>query len=349
MEPIVSVAEAHTVTFDFPKPEPLSPPLLTLESVDTGYDGTPVLSGLDLRIDMDDRIALLGANGNGKSTLVKLLAARLAPLAGKIQKSKKLKIGYFAQHQTDELDTSKTAIDQAVALWPMATGQKIRDHLGRFGFSKLRAETRIGSLSGGEKARLLLAFMSREAPHILLLDEPTNHLDVDSRQALVQAINAYEGAVVLITHDPHLIELTADRLWLVADGDVQPFEGDMDDYRRLLTGRRQADRAARRAERVANGDSAPAAPTNRKDQRRAAANARAALAPLRKRAAAAEAKVKKLTVEKKALESQLADPSLYVDQTERVTELQKSVRNIERRIAEAEHDWLEAHAALEAG
>ena len=347
MEPIAAAVEAHTVTFNFPKPEPLSPPLLTLEGVDAGYNGTPVLDGLDLRIDMDDRIALLGANGNGKSTFAKLLAGRLAPLDGKIRKSRKLKVGYFAQHQTEELNVNGTAIDQATALWPMATGQKIRDHLGRFGFSKPRAETKIGNLSGGEKARLLLALMSREAPHILLLDEPTNHLDVDSRQALVQAINAYEGAVVLITHDPHLIELTADRLWLVADGKVTPFDGDMDDYRRLLSGRRQSDRAARRAERVANGESTPQASTNRKDQRRAKAEARAARAPLRKRADAAEAKVKKLTAEKAKFEAQLADPSLYVTPDERVTELQKSVRDIERRIAEAEHDWLEAQAALE--
>ena len=352
MEPIASVSEARTVVFDFPKPEPLSPPLLTLEEVDVGYNGTAVLGGLDLRIDMDDRIALLGANGNGKSTLAKLLAGRLAPLTGKVAKSRKLKVGYFAQHQTDELEVRKTAVEQAVVLWPMATEQKIRDHLGRFGFSKDRAETKIGNLSGGEKARLLLALMSREAPHILLLDEPTNHLDVDSRQALVQAINAYEGAVVLITHDPHLIELTADRLWLVADGDVQPFDGDMDDYRRLLTGRRQADRAARRAERAERspgGNGSKPAAVTRKDQRRASAEARAALAPLRKRAAKAEATIKKLTREKEAIEAQLADPSLYLGSTDPITALQKSLRDIERRIAEAEHDWLEAQEALEAG
>ena len=348
MEPIVSVAESRTVVFDFPKPEPLSPPLLTLEAVDAGYGGAPVLSGLDLRIDMDDRIALLGANGNGKSTLVKLLAGRLKPMAGKLHKSRKLKIGYFAQHQTDELTVTATAVGQAMALWPMATEQKIRDHLGRFGFSKDRAETKIGSLSGGEKARLLLALMSREAPHILLLDEPTNHLDVDSRQALVQAINAYEGAVVLITHDPHLIELTADRLWLVADGDVAPFDGDMDDYRRLLGGRRQAERAARKAERAANGAAAPQASANRKQQRRVAAQARAALTSVRKKAAQAEAAIKTLTREKAAIEAKLADPSLYLGATGEVTDLQKSLRDVERRIAAAEHDWLEAHEALDA-
>ncbi len=347
MEPIATVAEARTVVFDFPKPEPLSPPLLTLEEVDVGYNGRPVLDGLDLRIDMDDRIALLGANGNGKSTLAKLLAGRLAPISGTLRKSRKLKVGYFAQHQTDELEVRKTAVEQAMVLMPMATEQKIRDHLGRFGFSKDRAETRIGNLSGGEKARLLLALMSREAPHILLLDEPTNHLDVDSRQALVQAINAYEGAVVLITHDPHLIELTADRLWLVADGDVQPFDGDMDDYRRLLTGRRQADRAARKAERAANGNGPQPDGKSRKDQRRASAEARAALAPLRKRAAKAESAIKKLNREKESLEAQLADPALYAGPAEQVTELQKSLRDVERRIAEAEHDWLEAQEALE--
>ncbi len=349
MEPIATVAEARTIVFDFPKPEPLSPPLLTLESVDVGYNGKAVLGGLDLRIDMDDRIALLGANGNGKSTLAKLLAGRLAPLEGKLRKSRKLKVGYFAQHQTDELEVAKTPIEQAGVLMPMATEQKIRDHLGRFGFSKDRAETRIGNLSGGEKARLLLALMSREAPHILLLDEPTNHLDVDSRQALVQAINAYEGAVVLITHDPHLIELTADRLWLVADGDVQPFDGDMDDYRKLLSGRRQADRAARRAERAANGNGAQPAGTSRKDQRRASAQARAALAPLRKAARAAEQRVERLQAQKAVIDTQLANPSLYEDQSADVTALTREAAELERAIADAEVAWLEAQEALESG
>ncbi|NNG03676.1 MAG: ABC-F family ATP-binding cassette domain-containing protein [Inquilinus sp.] len=341
MEPIVSVVESRTIAFDFPKPEPLSPPLVSLEAVDTGYDGKPVLSGLDLRIDMDDRIALLGANGNGKSTLVKLLAGRLAPLDGELRKSRKLTVGYFAQHQTDELNPAMTALEQAAAVQPMATMQKLRNHLGRFGFSGPHADTRIGSLSGGEKARLLLALMSHSAPHLLLLDEPTNHLDVDSREALVQAINAYEGAVVLITHDPHLIELTADRLWLVTDGTVTPYDGDLDDYRRLFSGRRQTPREA-----TTNGDNGG---TSRKNQRRESAAARAALAHLRKRVDAAEKEIDRLNRRKAALEKDLADPALYDGQTDKLTTLTKSLRAVESALTVAEHAWLEAHEALEGG
>ncbi|MEE8270600.1 MAG: ABC-F family ATP-binding cassette domain-containing protein [Alphaproteobacteria bacterium] len=344
MEPIVSVAEARTVTFDFPKPDPLSPPLIGLEAVDAGYGAAPVLCGLNLRIDSDDRIALLGANGNGKSTLLKLLAGRLTPMAGRLRKSAKLRIGYFAQHQTDELAPRLTALQQAKERMPMATEEKVRSHLGRFGFPQQRSETRIADLSGGEKARLLFALMSLESPHILLLDEPANHLDVDSRQALVQAITAYDGAVVLITHDPHIVELTADRLWLVADGGVRPFDGDLDDYRRLLAERRRADQAGRVS---APGPGTPLAAT-RKDQRRAAAAARAALAPLRRKVAEAEAAIARLGDRKSALEAQLADPDLYNGATGRLTELQKTLHAVEADLAEAEHDWLEAHERLEA-
>ena len=177
-----------------------------------------MLRNLNLRLDMDDRIALLGANGNGKSTLAKLLAGRLQPLSGTLRKSGKLRVGYFAQHQTDELDVNATPLQIMERLAPTTIEQKRRAHLGRFGFEQDKAQTKVSALSGGEKARLLLALMTREAPHVLLLDEPTNHLDIDAREALVQALNAFEGAVVLISHDPHLVELIADRLWLVAGG-----------------------------------------------------------------------------------------------------------------------------------
>ncbi|HET8729155.1 MAG TPA: ABC-F family ATP-binding cassette domain-containing protein, partial [Alphaproteobacteria bacterium] len=347
MEPIVSIVEDRTVSFDFPRPEPLSPPLIALEGVKAGYDGRVVLSALNQRIDMDDRIALLGANGNGKSTFVKLLAGRLAPLDGTVRKSGKLKVGYFAQHQTDELNPRLTALAQAREWMPLATEEKVRAHLGRFGFAQARAETTIANMSGGEKARLLFALMSREAPHILLLDEPTNHLDVDSREALVQAINAYEGAVVLITHDPHLIELTADRLWLVADGTVKAFDGDMDDYRRLLAEQRRAERAEMRAERSAGKEADRIEPVNRKDQRRAAAETRAALAPLRKRAKDAEARIAKLEGEKSVIERQLADPKLYDGPADKLTHLQIALHEVETGIAAAEEAWLEAQAQLE--
>ncbi|WP_026872725.1 ABC-F family ATP-binding cassette domain-containing protein [Inquilinus limosus] len=338
MEPIVALVEDQSISFDFPQPEELSPPILVLDKVAVGYDGQPVLKNVDLRIDMDDRIALLGANGNGKSTLAKLFAGRLQPMAGALRKSNKLKVGYFAQHQAEELDLSLNAIAQARRVMPDATDEKIRAHLGRFGFVQRRAETRIGDMSGGEKARLLLALMAREAPQLLLLDEPTNHLDVDSRQALVQALNEYDGAVVLITHDPHLIELTADRLLLVKDGAVRPFDGDLDDYRRLLAEQRRQERAGRQAEKASQAD--------RREQRRAAAEARAQLAPLRQEIREIERRIQALEREKQKIEAKLADGTLYSNPAA-ATEQQIALHDVQTRLDAAEEAWLEANSRLE--
>ncbi|MCB9947891.1 MAG: ABC-F family ATP-binding cassette domain-containing protein [Rhodospirillaceae bacterium] len=339
MEPIAAVAEEPTIAFAFPEPEALAPPILTLERAAAGYDGRTVLRNLSLRIDMDDRLALLGANGNGKSTLVKLLGGRLDAMDGEVQRAPKLRIGYFAQHQADELDLGATALRQAMDVMPKATEEKVRSHLGRFGFPQARAETRIGDMSGGEKARLLLALMARDAPHLLLLDEPTNHLDVDSRQALIQAINDYPGAVILISHDPHLIELTADRLLLVADGTCRPYDGDLADYRKWLL--------SRGGNQDGRADGARTQGSIRKQERRTAAEARAALAPLRRQATDAEKRIAALEREKAELERQLADPALYGGASERVTDLQKRLHAVGRGIEEAETAWLEAQAALE--
>ena len=253
---IDNVIEDAPTRFDFPEPARIAPPILTLERVAVGYDGAPVLRHVSLSIDMDDRIALLGANGNGKSTLAKLLAGRLAPLAGEMRRGPKLRVGYFAQHQTDELVADETPIDHMTRALPRAHPPQVRAQLARFGLDADRAETPVANLSGGEKARLLLALATRDAPQLLILDEPTNHLDIDAREALVKALADFQGAVLLITHDPHLVELIADRLWLVADGTVRPFDGDLDDYRALLaerarpTAKQDVGRAPRRTPRT---------------------------------------------------------------------------------------------------
>ena len=330
MKPIAESQEERTVTFDFPVPSRLAPPLLTMDTVAVGYDGKAVLSGIDLRLDDDDRIALLGANGNGKSTLIKLLAGRLAALSGKQTKSGKLRVGYFAQHQADELNVKGTPLSEVASRRPRDTETQRRAHLGYFGFGQDRAETIIENLSGGEKARLLFALMSCDKPHILLLDEPTNHLDVESRQALVQAINTFDGAVVIVSHDPHVIELTADRFWLVDDGRVVPYEGDMDDYRALLLNRNRG-----------NGETQKEATHNdRKQLRKEAAKRRQALAPLRKKLTQAESKVERLEGEKKKLQKAMADPALYEDEKDKLLSLQKQLITLEKDLARAEDNWM---------
>ncbi len=344
MAPIASVVEERTVAFDFPDPEPLSPPLIALDGAEAGYDGTPVLKGLDLRIDMDDRIALLGANGNGKSTLVKLLAGRLKPMTGKLTKSAKLKVGYFAQHQAEELTLSETPYQHLARLMPMATEAKVRAHLGRFGFSGERADVKCEGLSGGEKARLLFAMTSTEQPHILLLDEPTNHLDVDAREALVQALNTYDGAVVLVSHDAHLVELVCDRLWLVADGGCQAFEGDLSDYRDMLT---ESRRAKRRSEK-ADADEPETSAASKKEARRERAQQRAATADLRKSVKDHERRIEKLSADIEALEQRLSSPEVYEGPTAKLMELQLRHADFKAKLAEAEEAWLDLSERLEA-
>ncbi|MDB5395898.1 MAG: glycosyl transferase family 1 [Rhodospirillales bacterium] len=341
MDEIPPVIGERVVKFDFPTPLELAPPLVTLEGVDVGYDGKPVLRGLNLRIDGDDRIALLGANGNGKSTLVKLLAGRLATMGGRLVKSGKLKVGYFAQHQADEFDLTITALAQAKRSMPLAPEEKVRAHLGRFGFSQERSNTKVGSLSGGEKARLLFALMAKEAPNILLLDEPTNHLDIESREALIRALNDYEGAVILVTHDPHLVELVADRLWLVGDGKVVSYDGDLDDYRKLLLEKRRSARRGGKEERKAMSAA------QREAAKRSSADLRASLAALRRTVETSEAELSKIGKEIEKLDGQLADPALYTGPAAKVTELQTARAAAGARLAAAEQKWIEATTALE--
>ena len=335
MEPIPEHREGGTVAFTFPVPKPaLASPLFTAEDVSVGYDGMAVIENLSLRLDDDDRIALIGANGNGKSTLIKLMAGRLAPMAGKVAKSGKLRVGYFAQHQADELDLAATPLIAMTRKRRRETVTQVRTQLGRFGFGQERAETKIGDLSGGEKARLLFALMSAEAPHILLLDEPTNHLDVDSRQSLVQAINAFKGAVIIVSHDPHLIALTADRFWLVADGAVTPFDGDMDDYRALLAGR--GGNGARAATGVTGND--------KKERRREAAERRQAVANQKRELASAEAEVDKLEARREDITRAIATPALYRDRGggAKLIVLQKELGQVKKDLSAAEERWAEA-------
>ena len=244
MDMVDALIADRAVAFQFPQPEEISAPIIALEGVDIGYAvGKPVLKGLNLRIDMDDRIALLGANGNGKSTLIKLLSDTLQPLTGDIKRHGKLRIGHFAQHQSEELDMQASPYEVTKRLLLKFNEPQVRALLGRFGFDKGKADTKIEELSGGEKARLLFCLMSYDAPHIMLLDEPTNHLDMDARAALIGAINDYQGCVILVSHDPHLVEAVADQLWLVKDGTVKPYNDDLEAYKLQVIEQRRRERA----------------------------------------------------------------------------------------------------------
>jgi ATP-binding cassette subfamily F protein 3 len=340
MKPIAAVIEEHVKPFILPSPEvQLAPPIIAMEGVDVGYgDGPSVLSHLTLRIDDDDRIALLGANGNGKSTFAKLLAQRLKPRDGKITRAPKLKVGYFAQHQLDELEPEDTPLQHLARLMPGKTETQVRARLGTFGFGADLADTEVERLSGGEKARLLFALATFDTPHLVILDEPTNHLDVDRRESLAQALNQYEGAVILISHDRHLIDACVDRLWLVGDGRVKPFDGDLDDYKRILLGQTPKPDRASVSDVVAR---------SRADERRAAAEKRASLAPLKKRVDQAEREYTRLSAQIGDLEVKLADPSLYQDGGVKANDLMKKRGDLRRTLDAVEADWLEAQHAYE--
>ncbi len=345
MKPIAAVVEARSTAFAFPPPRTLAPPLITLDAVDAGYaPGEPILSNLSFSIGADERIALLGANGNGKSTLMRLLAGRMGPIAGEARRAARLGVGYFAQHQMEELSPDESAQARLARAMPGKTEPVVRAHLARFGLGAAAADLAIAKLSGGEKARLLFALMTTEAPQILLLDEPTNHLDVDAREALVQALNEFNGTVILVSHDPHLIEAVADQLWLVANGTCRPFDGDLDDYRRSLAlARRQRSRGERESDAKGNGEPSP----DRRLERRRRAESRAAAKPLRDALRAAERKLEDLNREKARIEAKLANPLLYQSAPKDVAQLNIQLAEVSRAKAEAESTWLAAAAALE--
>ena len=336
MQPIAELADDPSLSFDFPDPDELRPPLVTLDHAAVGYDGTPVLQRLNLRLDPDDRIALLGRNGNGKTTLARLLAAQLAPLDGEVTATKKMRVGYFTQYQVEELDADDTPLAHMTRVMKGASPAAVRAQLGRFGFSGDRATARVGTMSGGERARLALALVTRDAPHLLILDEPTNHLDVDAREALVRALAGYTGAVVIVSHDRHMIEASADRLVLVDKGLASDFDGTLDDYV---------------AQVLAGEAKAPAAPkADRKEERRQAAERREADKTLRKQARDAEAEMERLTAERSKVDRAMFDPSTADAALAKLTmtELMKRRAEISERIDAAEARWMAASEALEA-
>jgi ATP-binding cassette, subfamily F, member 3 len=300
-----------------------------------------VLRDLTLRIDDDDRIALLGSNGNGKSTLAKLLAGRLAPMSGSITRAEKLTVAYFAQHQLDELVEGDSAYEHVRRRMPDAPEAKVRARVATIGFSGGMADTKVGSLSGGEKARLLLGLATLHGPHLVILDEPTNHLDIDSRAALIEALNEYPGAVILISHDRYLIEACADRLWEVANGTVTPLDDDIDAYRRRILSTRRGDNGKASAKREAEPRG------SKTDARRAAADKRVELTPLRTRVKTAEDAIKRLTRELASLDAQLGDPNLHRD-AGKLAQLGKARATTAAGLARAEADWLAASSEYEA-
>jgi ATP-binding cassette, subfamily F, member 3 len=333
MQPIASISEDPSLTFDFPSPDALKPPLVTLDMAAVGYSATPVLTKLNFRLDPDDRVALLGRNGNGKTTLARLLAAQLPAMEGGISVSGKMRVGYFTQYQVEELDRDDTPLEHMTRMMKGMSPGAVRAQLGRFGFSGNKAITQVGKLSGGERARLALALITRDAPHMLILDEPTNHLDVDAREALVQALNAYDGAVVIVSHDRHMIELTADRLVLVDEGTAQEFAGTLDDYTDLI---------------LKGAGKAATPKREKKEERKAAAAAREQEAALRKAASSAEAEMAKLTDRRSAIERAMFDPTSATgsDTKLTMTDLMKLRADISAQIETAESRWLEASEAL---
>jgi ATP-binding cassette subfamily F protein 3 len=333
MQPIAALADDPSLSFDFPSPSQLKPPLITLDMAAVGYADTPVLRCLNLRVDPDDRIALLGRNGNGKTTLARLLAAQLLPMEGGVTASGKMRVGYFTQYQVEELHGDETPLQHMTRAMSGSTPGAVRAQLGRFGFSGDKATTLVGKLSGGERARLALALITRNAPHLLILDEPTNHLDVDSREALVQALNGYDGAVIIVSHDRHMIELTADRLVLVENGAATEYAGSVDDYIDLVLGR---------------GAPAPQNSKQRHD-RKAAAKAREDARALKKAAAEAEAATVRLAAQCSALDRAMFDPTNAPSEFANMpmSELGKRRARVASELEAAEARWLEANEELE--
>ncbi|WP_137135200.1 ABC-F family ATP-binding cassette domain-containing protein [Rhizobium sp. FKY42] len=341
MGTVAAVIEDHVQPITFPEPEKQpSSPIVAIDKGVVGYEpDKPILKGINLRIDNDDRIALLGSNGNGKSTFAKFISGRLEAQAGNLRVAPNLKIGFFAQHQLDDLIPEQSPADHVRRLMPDQPEAKVRARVAQMGLATEKMDTAAKDLSGGEKARLLMGLAAFHAPNLLILDEPTNHLDIDSRRALIEALNDYNGAVILISHDRHLIEATVDRLWLVNGGTVAPFDGDLEDYRAIVvaSSRKKDEKSATDVEDV----------VSKSDQRKANAEKRASLAPLKKRINEAEALTAKLEKLIQALDVELADPKLYEKSPAKAAEKAKQRSDAAAKLAETEELWLELSSQYE--
>jgi ATP-binding cassette subfamily F protein 3 len=338
MGTVAAVVIDHVQGFKFPDPKKeAASPIITIDGGAVGYTpGKPVLRNISLRIDTDDRIALLGSNGNGKSTFAKFVSGKLKPEGGRLTVAPGLKIGFFAQHQLDDLMPEESAVAHVRRLMPTEPEAKVRSRVARMGLATVKMDTPAKDLSGGEKARLLMGLAAFDAPNLLILDEPTNHLDMDSRRALIEALNDYTGAVILISHDRYLIEATVDRLWVVSNGTVKPFEGDMDEYRDLVVGSNRKSRKGKEEAPAAAPEPAKAEPARRINP-----------TVLRKKVEELHGLMGKIERLIQGIDTELADPAIFSKNPSRATELAKARANAEKKLAETEEEWLMLSAELE--
>ena len=340
LPPVHETIEERIAPFTLPSPvRPLAPPLVRLDDVSVGYgDAPPILRHMNLRLDIDDRIGLLGVNGAGKSTFAKMIAGALTISHGHLHRDRRIKVGWFHQHQIEALDPTDTPLEIIRRQMPESSEAQRRSKLAQFGFGYEKAETTVANLSGGERARLLLSLVAMDAPHLLILDEPTNHLDIDSRRALLDALNDYEGAVILITHDRSLMELVADRLWLAADGGIKPFNGDMNDYAKFVLDRARV--AARAPSQVRDAPTVEAP--------KPAPKVATPLGPLKRKLDAAEAALARETRYLAELDVELARPEIYAKDPSKAAELTKRRARLQERLDAAERDWMAAAEAYQA-
>jgi ATP-binding cassette, subfamily F, member 3 len=341
MEPVTSIVDENVLPFRWPAPRKiLSPPIVAMERVSVGYGDRTVLSRLDLTLSNDDRVGLLGSNGNGKSTFAKLLGGRLDPMSGRITRASKLEVGFFAQHQVDELSPDGTPYSHVAEKMRGSPESKIRGRAAIIGFSGGRAETRISDLSGGEKARLLMGLATFDGPQLIILDEPTNHLDIDSRAELIDAINEYEGACILVSHDRRLLEACVDRLWLVADGTVRTFDGDVADYSRFVLGKNEPKETRRREDENPKPTAAP--------ERRENGRSKRELGPLRKEIVATEQKMHRFQDLLRRIDEALANSSEVANNSAKVVDLAQKRGELEKALLATEETWLALSSEAEA-